>query len=95
LFDSCGRSIGTGKTSAREAQVAPKKPANSGKDWGPKEVAQLKMELRSNTPTRMIGHHLQRSPGAVQQKASSLGLSTKPTNKRAPSGPEASVPAAR
>jgi len=61
--------------------VAPKKPANSGKDWGPKEVAQLKMELRSNTPTRMIGHHLKRSPGAVQQKASSLGLSTKPTNK--------------
>lgn len=66
--------------------------ANSGKDWGPKEVAQLKMELRSNTPTRMIGHHLRRSPGAVQQKASSLGLSTKTTNK-SPFGPEASVPA--
>lgn len=48
--------------------MAPKKPATSGKDWGPKEVAQLKKELRSNTPTRLIGHHLKRSPGAVQQK---------------------------
>jgi hypothetical protein len=25
--------------------------------------------------------HLKRTPGAVQQKANSLGLSTKPTNK--------------
>jgi len=61
--------------------MAAKKPASSGKDWTRSEVAQLKKELKSNTPTRMVGLHLKRTPGAVQQKANSLGLSTKPTNK--------------
>lgn len=61
--------------------MAPRKPANSGKDWTRGEVAQLKKELKSNTPTRLVGLHLKRTPGAVQQKANSLGLSTKPTNK--------------
>ncbi len=61
--------------------MAAKKPANSGKDWTRGEVAQLKKELKSNTPTRVVGLHLKRTPGAVRQKASSLGLSTKPTNK--------------
>ena len=32
--------------------MAPRKPANSGKDWTRGEVAQLKKELKSNTPTR-------------------------------------------
>jgi hypothetical protein len=81
ILSETARPIRAGEASAKEAQVAPKKPANSGKDWGPKEVAQLKKELRSNTPTRLMGHHLKRSPDAGQQKASSLGLSTKPTNK--------------
>ncbi|MGH9893950.1 MAG: hypothetical protein ACREA0_18590 [bacterium] len=61
--------------------MAPRKPANSGKDWTRGEVAQLKKELKSNTPTRVVGLHLKRIPSAVQQKANSLGLSTKPTNK--------------
>jgi hypothetical protein len=61
--------------------MAAKKPANSGKDWTRGEVAQLKKEFKSNTPTRVVGLHLKRTPGAVQQKASSLGVSTKPTNK--------------
>lgn len=62
--------------------MAAKKPANGGKDWTRGQVAQLKKELRSNTPTREVGLHLKRTPGAVRQKANSLGLSTKPTNKR-------------
>jgi hypothetical protein len=32
--------------------MAPKKPANSGKDWTRGDVAQLKKELKSSTPTR-------------------------------------------
>jgi hypothetical protein len=59
-----------------------KKPANSGKDWSNKDVAQLKKEIGQNTPTRVMGIHLNRSPEAVQQKANDLGLSTKPVNQR-------------
>ena len=69
-----------GRHSRKEAAMAAKKPASSGKDWTRSEVAQLKKELKSNTPTRVVGLHLKRTPSAVQQKANSLGLSTKPTN---------------
>lgn len=57
-----------------------RKPANTGKSWTPKEVQQLQKEISQNTPTRVIGLKHGRSPGAVQQKANDLGLSTKPTN---------------
>lgn len=57
-----------------------KKPANSGKSWSGADVSQLRKEIRQNTPTRVLGLHLKRTPGAVQQKAKELGLSTKPTN---------------
>lgn len=62
-----------------------KKPANSGKDWSRVDVTQLRKEIRKNTPTRVMGIHLKRSPSAVQQKANELGLSTNPTN-RSPYG---------
>jgi hypothetical protein len=58
----------------------PKKPANSGKAWTGPDVQQLKKEIAQNTPTRVMGLHLERSPEAVQSKANELGLSTKPTN---------------
>lgn len=57
-----------------------KKPPNSGKDWTANQEAQLRKELRQNTPTRLAGLHLGRSAAAVQKKANELGLSTKPTN---------------
>ena len=57
-----------------------KKPPNSGKKWTPSQVDQLKKEIRQNTPTRVLGLHLGRTPAAVQSKANDLGLSTKPTN---------------
>lgn len=57
-----------------------KTPPNSGKTWSKTEVAQLKEEVKGNTPTRVMGLHLGRSPVAVQSKANDLGLSTKPTN---------------
>lgn len=55
-------------------------PKNSGKQWTPTDIKQLKKELKENTPTRLVGHHLGRSPAAVQSKANELGLSTKPVN---------------
>lgn len=58
----------------------PKTPANSGKKWSKSDVRQLKQEIKENTPTRVMGLHLGRSPEAVQAKANELGLSTKPTN---------------
>lgn len=57
-----------------------KTPPNSGKAWTPADVKQLAQEIKQNTPTRVMGLHLGRSPEAVQQKANDLGLSTKPTN---------------
>lgn len=59
-----------------------KTPPNSGKAWSASDVKQLKQEIKQNTPTRVMGLHLGRSPEAVQQKANDLGLSTKPTNQR-------------
>lgn len=59
----------------------PKSKRNSGKTWTPADVKQLKREVKQNTPTRVLGLHLGRTPGAVAQKASELGISLKPTNK--------------
>lgn len=55
-------------------------PKNHGKRWTPPQIKQLKREIKENTPTRVLGLHLERSPEAVQAKANELGLSLKPTN---------------
>ncbi len=57
-----------------------KQPSNSGKAWSGPQQAQLRDLARHNTPTRVIGIKTGRSPGAVQNKASELGISLKPTN---------------
>lgn len=53
---------------------------NSNKSWTQADITQLKKEIKQNTPTRVLGLHLGRTPGAVQSKANEIGLSTKPTN---------------
>jgi len=53
---------------------------NSGKQWTPTEVKQLRGLAQGNTPTRVIGLKLGRTPAAVQSKASEKGISLKPTN---------------
>lgn len=58
----------------------PKKPARQGKQWTAGDRQQLKKLIKENTPTRVMGLKLDRSPEAVQSKANDLGLSTKPTN---------------
>lgn len=56
------------------------KPKNHGKSWSSAEEKQLRELARGNTPTRVIGLKLQRTPAAVYGKASDLGVSLKPTN---------------
>jgi hypothetical protein len=60
--------------------VAAKKPANSGKPWTTSDDAQLRKEAKGNTPTRVIGLHLERTEDSVRNRASDLGVSLKPTN---------------
>lgn len=55
-------------------------PANHGKAWTPQQVSQLKTLAAGNTPTRVIGLKMDRSPAAVQAKASEQRISLKPTN---------------
>ena len=57
-----------------------KTPPNAGKPWTPSAVKQLKDLAAGNTPTRVIGIKLGRTPEAVQQKASQEGVSLKPVN---------------
>lgn len=57
-----------------------KTPVNHGKPWSNQDVSQLKSLANGNTPTRVAGLKLGRTPDAVQSKASELGVSLKPTN---------------
>lgn len=59
-----------------------KSTRNTGKSWTPGQVKQLKQLAAGNTPTRVIGLKLGRTPGAVYGKASEKGISLKPTNQR-------------
>ena len=58
---------------------------NSGKQWDSGEVSQLRSLATKNTPTRVIGIKLGRSPEAVQAKATEKYISLKPNN-RSPYG---------
>lgn len=53
---------------------------NTGKQWTPDQVQQLKTLAAGNTPTRVIGLKMGRTPSAVQSKASAENVSLKPTN---------------
>lgn len=59
-----------------------KQPPNHGKDWTAGDMKALKQLVKENTPTRVMGLKLGRTPAAVQQKASGEGVSLKPTNQR-------------
>lgn len=58
---------------------------NSGKSWSPTDKKQLRTLAKGNTPTRIMGLKLGRTPGAVQSQASKMGVSLKPNN-RSPYG---------
>jgi len=54
----------------------------SGQDWTPAQVQELRRLAAGNTPTRVIGLKLERTEAGVRGKASSEGISLKPTNQR-------------
>ena len=57
-----------------------KTPSNHHKEWTPSDDQKLRQLARENTPTRVLGLKLGRTPGAVQQHASEEGISLKPPN---------------
>ena len=57
-----------------------KSTRNTGKQWTRGDVKELRDLANQNTPTRVIGLTLGRTPDAVQSKAREMGLSLKPTN---------------
>lgn len=58
----------------------PKSTRNSGNSWTKADKANLRLLAKGNTPTRVIGLKLGRTPGAVQSQATKQGTSLKPTN---------------
>ena len=58
-----------------------KSTRNSGKSWGAQDVNALKTLAQQNTPTRVIGLKLGRTPDAVRSKASQEDISLAPWNK--------------
>jgi hypothetical protein len=56
-------------------------PKNNGKPWTASAVQKLGELAKGNTPTRIIALKLQRTPAAVQAKASAESIrSSPPTN---------------
>jgi len=54
---------------------------NTGKEWTPKDVSQLRQLANQNTPTRVIGLKLGRTENAVYAKASDKNISLDPVNR--------------
>jgi hypothetical protein len=63
-----------------------KSTRNTGKPWTPAQVKQLRTLAKGNTPTRVIGLKLGRTPEAVSTKASEKRISLAPPN-RSPRSP--------
>lgn len=53
---------------------------NSGKKWTQSEDRKLNVLAKQNTPTRVIGLILGRTPGSIYTRASTEGISLSPTN---------------
>ena len=53
---------------------------NSGKTWTPSDIQTFKQLAKGNTPTRVMGLELGRTPEAIYTKASEIGVSLRPTN---------------
>lgn len=57
-----------------------KKPTNHGKSWSASDTQQLQTLAKQNTPTRVAALKLGRTEASVRGKASTEGISLKPTN---------------
>ena len=60
----------------------PKYTRNTGKEWTTADSRELGKLANENTPTRVIGLKLGRTEAAVRTRASSEGVSLKPTNQK-------------
>jgi hypothetical protein len=80
-MDASLRGCTTGRRAMlKDLNMSSKKPPNHGKSWTSSDVKQLKQLAGQNTPTRVIGLKMGRSPSAVYGAASTAGVSLKPTN---------------
>ena len=59
-----------------------KSTRNSGTSWTAGQVRELRELGRGNTPTRVIGLKLGRTPASIYTKASQEGISLDPPNQR-------------
>ena len=59
-----------------------KEPENHRAPWTAADVKAVRRLASENTPTRVIGIKLDRTPAAVQGKASAEGISLKPSNQK-------------
>ena len=55
-------------------------PTNHHKPWTWSEISYLERLAAQNTPTRVMGIKLERTPAAIAQKASQERISLKPPN---------------
>lgn len=76
----CLWQAGNGSLETTKENDLAKEPANHGKEWTSGDNKELRQLIKQNTPTRVMGLKLGRTPSAIQQQANELGLSTKPTN---------------
>lgn len=60
--------------------IMAKTPVNHGKPVTPAVVKEVEQLAKQNTPTRVIGLKVGRTPASVQAIASNNGISLKPTN---------------
>jgi hypothetical protein len=58
-----------------------KSTSNTGKCWTSAERAELAKLAKGNTPTRVIGLKLKRTPDAIQSQAHRQKVSLKPANR--------------
>lgn len=59
-----------------------KQPTNHGKPWTGTQEKQLVKLAKENTPTRVIGLKMGRTPESIYAKASENNVSLKPTNQK-------------
>lgn len=59
-----------------------KSTSNRGKKWTQADKMQIKKLVMGNTPTRVMGLKLKRTPVAIQNMARKLHVSLKPVNQK-------------
>jgi len=73
------------KSTPKSPPGTTKSTRNAGQPWSRDDVKELKMLIKQNTPTRVIGLKLGRTEASVRGKARSESLSLMPPN-RSPYG---------